>query len=617
MQQLNLIQEEKPTITLRPYQITAKKSLYQAIKDGKKRIMVNAPCGWGKCFFAVSIAADVVVKGKKVLFVVPYRTLVKQAIDSFNVFGLTYGVIAGGYEEDRSESIQIATIQTLAIRNIDWFKYDVLILDECHILAFSTWFKSLVPPLYQGKELISAYDLKEPLFELGFYLDFVPNPSWKDVKEKWAKIKFEANENERIAYKTIQKYPQLLDNPKRPNEKIIIGLTGSPWRLSKIEKMSDLFDAQVKAETPKQMAEMGMLSPCIYYHIKGIKTEGLNIVKGDFDVKQLEEACTSKESVRSIVENYLKLGKDRTFVCFAVTVKHANLLTAEFNSQGVTASVVTAETPDKERAILFQSLEQKTIQGLVSVGVLSVGFDVPNIGCVISCRPTLSQSLYVQQLGRGMRIAEGKEDCLVLDQAGNLKRFGPIEDIKYPDLEDQTIKADKPVEIKICDCCDRINYLFAKVCEGCGFEFPKGEGSKKEAAVGELTLYVAPELKDFCDEYRANLKKAYQTQKMPEWAYMQLASKGFKVIPREWARGAIFGLKPETPDDVRLNKMDTYLRYLSKVATDRIARSNGVDSHKFDLRWIERNFYGEFGVRPHTELLSRHPYCRRLLDVGN
>ena len=104
MPQLALLPAPKVTqeIELRPHQIGAKRELYSRIREGFKRIMVIAPCAWGKTYFAAAILRDAaVIKGKKCLFVVPFRTLVQQAIDSFNNMGLEVGVIAGGYPENR------------------------------------------------------------------------------------------------------------------------------------------------------------------------------------------------------------------------------------------------------------------------------------------------------------------------------------------------------------------------------------------------------------------------------------------------------------------------------------------------------------------------------------
>ena len=154
MQQLTLFREQETPlkeINLRPHQLAVKRALAQTIIDSEKRIMVIAPCGWGKTIFAGFVLKDVIKRNKKALFVVPFRTLVEQAVESFKALGLEAGVLAGNYPENRKALIQIATIQTLAnSRDFSWLSYDVVILDEVHILGFSEWFKQNFPLLRSG-----------------------------------------------------------------------------------------------------------------------------------------------------------------------------------------------------------------------------------------------------------------------------------------------------------------------------------------------------------------------------------------------------------------------------------------------------------------------------------
>jgi hypothetical protein len=133
--QLTLLTETKliNPVQLRDIQLAVKQALYRSIKQGYQRTLLCAPCAFGKTVLAASIVFDAsTIKQKKALFVVPYTCLTEQTAKVFESYGIETGIIAGGYKENRDRSVQIATIQTLAMgRDISWFNPDVTILDEC------------------------------------------------------------------------------------------------------------------------------------------------------------------------------------------------------------------------------------------------------------------------------------------------------------------------------------------------------------------------------------------------------------------------------------------------------------------------------------------------------
>ena len=142
---------------------------------------------------------------------------------------------------------------------------------------------------------------------------------------------------------------------------------------------------------------------------------------------------------------------------------------------------------------MLRQFKAGKVQVLVNVGVLTTGFDAPLVDCIVMLRPTASTSLYIQMIGRGMRICEGKEDCLVLDYAGNIGRHGCIDDPEIGVRKKGEGKGEAPV--KTCPECETIVAAAKKVCD-CGFVFPPPveKIESKASSKALLSKDVEPEL---------------------------------------------------------------------------------------------------------------------------
>ncbi len=204
---------------------------------------------------------------------------------------------------------------------------------------------------------------------------------------------------------------------------------------------------------------------------------GFGISKGDFRAADLDTLSTSNVLYGDIVDTWQRLASDRLTVCFAINVKHSKSIADNFKSQGIAAAHIDGYTPQTEREHILQRFKAGEIRVLSSVNVLSIGFDMPEISCAIIARPTLSEALHFQQLGRVVRPAPGKQDALILDHAGNTVRFGlPVDFVLPASLEDNTARP-KPSTLKrqrrriTCPECGQV-MAPAPVCEGCGYELP-------------------------------------------------------------------------------------------------------------------------------------------------
>ena len=147
--------------------------------------------------------------------------------------------------------------------------------------------------------------------------------------------------------------------------------------------------------------------------------DGLHTEMGDYKISELEVAIDTPARNRRVVEAYQEHAPGRWAICFAVTVAHASHLADAFRQAGVPAAPVCGDTPLEERKHLYQALHEGTLKVLTNVQVLTEGFDQALIDCIIMARPTQSRALFVQAMGRGLRLAPTKHDCLVLDLTDN------------------------------------------------------------------------------------------------------------------------------------------------------------------------------------------------------
>lgn len=174
----------------------------------------------------------------------------------------------------------------------------------------------------------------------------------------------------------------------------------------------------------------------------------------------------------------------RSWLAFCSGVRHATHVAEEFRRRGVSCATIFGRTPKDERDAIIAAFKRGEIRALASMGVLTTGFNAPALDLIAMLRPTKSGGLYVQMAGRGTRLAEGKENCLVLDFAGNVRRHGPI-DLVRPKRPGGP--GDGPPPTKICPECGTIIAIAALECPGCGFEFP-GRKVKLEPTASTLEV---------------------------------------------------------------------------------------------------------------------------------
>lgn len=261
----------------------------------------------------------------------------------------------------------------------------------------------------------------------------------------------------------------------------VIGLTATPYRLGHgmIHEGDDvLFNALIEPVQIEELVHRGFLSKLRSKHTSlTLDTAGVKKSGGEFIAAQLEAAVDTIDNNSRAVREIIGKGKDRkSWLIFCAGVGHAEHIAELMRAEGITCETVTGETPKAERERILDDYKAGRIRCLTNVNVLSTGFDYPGIDLLAFLRPTLSPGLYIQMAGRGLRIADGKSDCLVLDFAGNVSRHGPITAVEPPR---KGRKGEGEAPTKCCPNCEEIVSANARQCPTCGHEWEPPEAKVK------------------------------------------------------------------------------------------------------------------------------------------
>jgi len=260
----------------------------------------------------------------------------------------------------------------------------------------------------------------------------------------------------------------------------VIGLTASPYRLGHgmiHEGDHVLFSDLIEPVSIEELITSGYLSPLRSKHTSlMLSTQGVTKSSGEFVGKSLELAVNTIDNNARAVHETIERARDRkSWIVFCAGVQHSLDVRDMLRDNGIIAEAVTGQTPSAERDRILNDFKAGRIQAVTNCAVLTTGFDAPGIDCVVFLRPTLSPGLYYQMAGRGLRVADGKTDCMVLDFAGNVATHGPITQITPPGRKR---KGDGVAPTKTCPNCDEICAANARKCQ-CGHEFPEPEKIEK------------------------------------------------------------------------------------------------------------------------------------------
>ena len=398
---------------LRPYQQEAVDATLKHFRKSDDSAVIVLPTGAGKSLVIAELAR---LARRKILVLTHVKELVEQNHAKYQSYGLTGGIFSAGLKrKENRHQVTFASVQSVSA-NLDQFRdeYSLIIIDECHRVSGddSSQYQRIVELLRQQNDALKVLGLTATPYRLGtgwiyryHYRGFVRSCS------------DESDEQDKPFAHCIYELPL--------SYMINRGYLTRP----------ELVDAAVAQ-----------------YDFSALSQNRF----GEYAEKDVNQLLGKHQSVtRAIIEQVMELAvKRKAVMIFAATVDHAREITGYLPEHQT--ALITGATDQNERDSLIQRFKQRQLKYLVNVSVLTTGFDAPHVDFIAILRPTQSVSLYQQIVGRGLRLDEGKEDCLVIDYAGNrVNLYHPEVGEKKPNPDSE------PVQV-FCPGCGFANIFWGK-----------------------------------------------------------------------------------------------------------------------------------------------------------
>ena len=385
----------------------------------------------------------------------------------------------------------------------------------------------------------------------------------------------------------------------------VCGFTGTPFRQGGVwitAGEDPLFHGIAAKVSMTELLEKGYLAPLVPVTTNTrIDTSDVATAAGDYVVSDLARASDRREIVEAACREIVQLAADRRrWLVFAVNVEHATHVRDELRILGVTADVVTGDTLKAERERLLSDYAKGRISCLVSIGVLTTGFDQPDIDFIALLRATKSPTLAIQMCGRGMRLADGKKDCAFADFTDTIANLGPIDKItgRLPATRGKGVAPHK-----LCPNCGSQNAASAPECLDCGFQFPEPERIKhgtRASAAAVLSsqveeMFEACPVTEVC--YRLHRKEGSPPSLRVEYyegltkvaqEFVCLGHSGFARMKAErwWMQRATIDAIPANAEEAMewLDYSDAILRQPSSVTVTKQEKYPRIVSYSWQKR---------------------------------
>jgi len=331
-----------------------------------------------------------------------------------------------------------------------------------------------------------------------------------------------------------------------PNARLL-GVTATPERLDG-RGLGESFDDMVVGPSTAELIEDGYLVPSEVYRPPSMADlSGVQSRAGDFAVGQLAAAMDKPKITGDAVDHYMRLARGKRAVAFCCSIAHAEDVAAAFNAAGVVARCVNGKMDRVEIRRVMAAFTAGAIKVLTAADLISEGYDLPAIECAILLRPTKSLALYLQQVGRSLRPAPGKDRAIILDHAGNSR-----EDLHgLPDAPRQWSllgraareAAERAAPTRQCEQCFAVFRPTPK-CPRCGFVFPI-QSRRVEEVDGTLVRVTPggePAVADVGADISEKRRKYYALKAVARnrkydnpslWAFSQICTAEVKRIVRQ------------------------------------------------------------------------------------
>ncbi|MGZ3652732.1 MAG: DEAD/DEAH box helicase [Bdellovibrionota bacterium] len=488
---------------LRSYQRDAVTSVIAFFRKRQEPVVVVLPTGAGKSLVIAELAR--VARGR-VLVLAHVKELVEQNFEKYKSYGLSAGIFSAGLgKKDREHKAIFGSVQSVARASDDFFEnFSLLVIDECHRVAEegSTQYQDVIRKLLERNSGLFILGLTATPYRmgLGWIYEFSSHGELKTDKKRFFK---------RCVYELPLSYMvknKFLTNP-------------------------------VKVDIPVTCYDFS----------------ALELKEGTYSTSEIEDILKSQkrltpliiDNIIDITERYHRKG----VMIFSASVKHAEEIMG-YLPPGQ-ARLVLGDTDLKDRAAIVNEFKAKKFKYLVNVSVLTTGFDAPHVDVIAILRPTESNSLYQQIVGRGLRLSDEKTDCYVLDYTGmGHDIFSPEVGEKKPASDTTPVLVPCPqcahdnyfwgyadddgnvmehfgrkckgaiqdpdtLEItpcgfrfrfKLCHACDAENDITARTCERCNAELVDAEAKLKQAKLSKNSHVLTPDRITFEERLDKNQK---------------------------------------------------------------------------------------------------------------
>jgi DNA repair protein RadD len=397
------------------YQEEATVAALEAIKDKHRHPIIAVPTGGGKTHIIGKIINRYLYQNptSNVVVLSHVKEILEQDYKAIEKYiDVSLGLYSSMLNSRTIERVTVAGIQSVYKRAIEFDDVGLIIIDECHLVT----------------------DDNE-----GMYRTFL--------------AEFNAN---------------------------FLGLTATPFRprgylhLVKNALFTDICYDLTSSVNFRRLIDEGYLCKLFSKatHLK-MDVSDIGMQGGDFNNKQMNKKFNTEEVTEIALDETIKIGGNyKKWLIFAISIEHAEAIRDYLNDAGINTGIVHSKMKEtgEDRDLMLERFRIPFYRAMVNVNVLTTGLDIPDIDLIVMLRPTQSPVIYAQSAGRGLRPAEGKDHCLVLDFAGNVARHGPVDDIHIRQKGEK--RSGEPVT-KECPACMALCHPIMQICEACGhvFEF--------------------------------------------------------------------------------------------------------------------------------------------------
>lgn len=403
---------------LRDYQSILIDKARDALRRGRRSIVLVMPTGGGKTCVSGTIIGNATARGSDAWFINHRRELIRQSSKTFDKVGIEHGIVSSGFTMAPYQHAQICGIGSLPSRMGKLRAPKIIVWDECHHIAAGTWAK------------------------------------------------------------VLEAYP----------DAIHIGVTATPIRMDGAG-LGDWFEELIEGPSMRWLIDQGYLSK---YRLLGAPPLDMSTLKtraGEFTSESVAELVDDPKIIGDAVKHYQQHCPGARNIVFAANIAHSQHIVERFRAAGYPAAHLDGTS--KDRDAVLAAFERGEIRVLSNVDLFGEGFDVPSIEAVTLLRPTRSTGLYLQQVGRALRPAPGKEHAIILDHVGNWQRHGLPDDDRQWNI-DPKVKMkrgdndNENLKIKQCPSCFSVHSMFDQSCPECGHVYEQQQRGQIEEVDGNL-----------------------------------------------------------------------------------------------------------------------------------